>query len=205
MTYRKHTASWCELENQGGGRVKKQTWIMSWYLVGVLIIGVVGGAVDSNNRFHQKNTNRLDSDVAAFANILAKAQADMKESTSNPTTSLEKAYEVNVKVDVGQLNVLWANMYPELVAQGLSVQDAQQIENGLNIVDTNILPPRASSVDIKTIQRAKAWITFCYEAMYPDNKAPQSNAVYFSRLKSQLSSIATKYRSYKSDPNFQVQ
>lgn len=185
--------------------MKKRTWILSLYLVGVLIIGVVGGAIYSNIRFHQKSINRLHSNVIAFANILAKTQMDMKESTSDPTTPLETAYEVNVKVDVGQLNVLWTNMYPELVAQGWAVQNAQQIENGLDIVDTNILPPRASSVDAKTIQRARAWITFFYEALDPDIKSPQSNAIYFSRLKSQLSSIAAEYRSYKSDPNFQVQ
>lgn len=183
----------------------KKMWMMSLSFVGVLIIGLVGGAIYSNDRFHQKSIERLQSNVAAFADILAKTQMDIRESASSPTTPLEKAYEVNVKVDVGQLNVLWTNMYPALVAQGLSAQNVQQIENGLVIVDTNILPPRGSSVDAKTIQRARAWITFFYEAMYPGNKAPQSNTVNLSRLKSQLPSIAAKYRSYKSDPNFQVQ
>lgn len=185
--------------------MKKRLLIMSLCFVGALVVGVVGGVTYCNYRVHQQSLNRLDSDVAAFSNIVAKAQMDMKESTPNPTTPLEKAYEVNVKVDVGQLNALWTNMSPDLIAQGLSAQDVQQIEDGLLIVDTNILPPGATMDEPASVQRARAWITFFYNAMYPDNKPPKSNSVYFSRLTSQLSSIAAKYRSYKSDPNFMVQ
>ena len=185
--------------------MKKRAWVLSLCFIGALIIGIIGGATYSNYWSHQKSIKRLNNDLSAFASILAKAQMDMRESTSNPSTPLQKAYEVNVKVDVGQLSALWTNMSPELIAKGLSVQDVQQIEEGLGTIDTNILPPGASMDEPASVQRARAWITFFYNAMYQNNKAQQSNAVYFSRLKSRLSSIAGKYRAYKSDPNFQVQ
>lgn len=183
----------------------KRAWMLSLSCVGLLIIGIAGGVAWSNYRFHQETLKRVDSDVAAFANVLAETQMDMKQSTPNPTTPLEKAYEVNVKVDVGQLYELWGNMYPELLGQGLSDQDLQQIYNGLTVIDMDILPPRTQNVDTHTVNLARSWITFFYGAIYPNNhNAPQPDAVYFSRLKSSLSSIAAKYRSYKSDPNFQV-
>lgn len=172
--------------------------------VGTLVIGMAGGVLYSNHTFHRTRVSRLDNSLSAFATILAAAQNDMRQSTSNPSTPLEKAYQVNLKVDVGQLSALWSVLYPELIAQGMPEQDVQQIGSGLNLIDTNILPPGGTMDSAASVRRARTWITFFYNSMYPDNKAPQSNADYLSRLKAKVSAIAMKYRSYKADPNFQV-
>lgn len=185
--------------------MQKRMRALSLCGVGGLIIGLICGIIYSNVSFHQKSVSRLDNgDLFSFANTLVAAENDIRKSTSNPTTPLEKAYEVNLKVDVGQLSVLWGAMSQELIAQGLPSVDVQQIGSELDIIDKNILPPYGMMEQSASVQRARAWITFFYNAMYPGNKLPNSNAIYFSRLKSNISSIFSKYRSYKSDPNFQI-
>jgi type II secretory pathway pseudopilin PulG len=173
-------------------------------VIGTLIIGIVGGIGFSSYTFQQKNQISLENSLSAFANTLAGAQRDMRYSTMNPTNSFEKGYQVNLRVDVGQLSSLWSVMYPDLIAQGLPVKDVQQIGSGLQIVYEGILPPYTTLDDPASVKRAREWITVFYKCMYPNNSPVLSNAIYLSRLKSQISTIAAKYRSYKSDSNFQV-
>jgi len=172
-----------------------------------LVIGTAGGVSYSNYRSHQQQLTRFENNnLSAFVSTLVSAHLDMKESTSNPTTALERAYQVNLKVDVGQSWVLWETMQSELIADGLPLEKVQQINSGLQIVYNNILPPRSSEVQSGSVQRAREWILTFYSSLYPNNaNGPvPSNAVLLSRLKSKISVITSKYESFKSDSNFQV-
>lgn len=188
--------------------MKKRTWLYVLSCIAALVIGTVGGASYSNYRSHRQQLTRLENySLAAFAGTLASAQRDMKESTSNPTTPLERAYQVNLKVDVGQSWVLWETMQPELIAEGLPSEKVQQINSGLQIVYNNILPPGSSEDQSRSVQQAREWISTFYSSLYPNNGkgTVPSNAVLLARLKSKISVITSKYESYKSDSNFQVQ
>lgn len=184
--------------------MKKRAWIYVLSCMLALIIGIVGGVSYSNHRFHQKQLNRFENyTLSAFSNALVKAQNDMKESTANPSTPLEKAYQNNLKVDVGQLSALWSAMYPDLIAQGVPSEKVQQIGSGLEIVYNNILPPNGA--DPASVKRAREWISTFYTCMYPNHGPVSSNSILLSRLKSNIPIITSKYKSYKSDGNFQVQ
>lgn len=187
--------------------MKKRTRLYVLSCIVALVIGAVGGGSYSN--YMSRRQQLIDFEkysFATFAGTLISAQRDMKESTSNPTTPLERAYQVNFKVDVGQSWVLWESMQPELIAEGLPSEKVQQINSGLQIVYNNILPPGSSEDQPDSVQRAREWIATLYSSLYPNSgKGPApSNAVLLSRLKSNISVITSKYESFKSDGNFQV-
>lgn len=185
----------------------KRAWIYVLSCLIALVIGMASGVSYSDYRTHQEQLNLFENyPLSAFAGTLVSAQRDMKESTTNPTTPLERSYQDHLKVDIGQSWVLWETMQPELIAAGLSSTKVQEINSGLQIVYNNILPPGTSDQP-GSVKRAREWISTFYSCLYPNhgNGSVPSDRVLFSRLKSNISVITSKYESYKSDGNFQVQ
>ncbi len=172
-------------------------------LAAIFIVGIVGGAGVSRYINHKNEVSQLNHSLYMLANELSKAKNfDMKYSTLNPTGNLQKGYEVNLKVDVGQMYTLWTSVSPELVNEGFSKADVQEIDNGLLIVYTNIIPPYGtSSGSLDTVKRARDWITMFADALVVQSPKQED---YVARLRSKITAIAAKYSSYKSDSNFQV-
>ena len=172
-----------------------------------VLVGMSAGYGLARYQARQANTSQLNTNIEQLSSYLTLAQIDLRESTANPTTAGERAYQANYKVQVAQAFSVWESITPTLVQRGFSATNVYLVELGLNVVFQNILPPYGMNLKptSPTVRRAQAWIALFAKDLYLAHPpSPSENTDYISLLKDNLASIARTYRSYKSDGNFQV-
>jgi len=178
--------------------MKKSVYIGS--LAG-LALGMLVGYSFEYHQSMQVNVNQLNANLGQVSSYLNLAQDDLREATPNPTTSLEKAYEVNYKIAVAKASSIWDSIGQLLVQDGFSSSNVNIISTGLEVIPATILPPYGMSPTAPTVHRAHVWIAMLQTAI--DLQNPSGND-YLARLKAHISSVVHKYESYKSDNNFAV-
>lgn len=180
--------------------MKKWTYVIS---VVTLVVGLMVGYESSRNQMNRSTNAQLNANLYQIWGTLYQAQVDLKQSTTNPTTREEKGYENNYKIAIAQAYSVWQAMELTLYQQGgVSLQDLQQINGGLKIIYETILPPYGMNLPSATIERARNWILVFESSLNTAN--PSLDFDYVKLLRSNIGNVVQKYRSYKSDGNFEV-